>query len=151
MSPNNRLHLDEAQWLVSTGKTLSWPIEEATEGIAQVFPSMRTDIVIDRRDQPHRLVIDTKFTGVVGHGWHREQSLRSGYVYQLYAYLRSQVGRGDPWADHASGLLLHPAINGDFDESVLIQGHRMRFATVELASSHQLIKQRLLELAGSIH
>jgi 5-methylcytosine-specific restriction enzyme subunit McrC len=43
-------------------------------------------------------------------------------------------------------LLLHPAINGDFDESVVIQGHRMRFATVDLAGSHQLIRDRLLGL-----
>jgi len=139
-----RLHLDETQWLVNTGKPLSWPIEEATPGIAQVFPSMRTDIVIDRRDQPQRLVIDTKFTGVLGRGWYREHSLRAGYVYQLYAYLRSQVGHGDPWADQAQGLLLHPAIFGDFDESVAIQGHQMRFATVDLAGSHQQIKERLL-------
>ena len=141
-----RLHLDEAQWLVNTGKPLSWPIEEATPGIAQVFPSMRTDIVIDRRDQPQRLVIDTKFTGVLGRGWYREHSLRAGYVYQLYAYLRSQVNRGDPRADQAAGLLLHPAIHGDFDESVGIQGHQIRFATVDLAGSHQQIKDRLLGL-----
>ena len=141
-----RLQLDEAQWLVSTGKTLSWPIAEATSGLAQVFPSMRTDIVIDRRHQPQRLVIDTKFTGVLGRGWYRDQSLKTSYVYQLYAYLNSQDGRGDPWADQASGLLLHPAINGDFDESVLIQGHRMRFTTVDLAASHMEIKTRLLGL-----
>jgi len=48
-------------------------------------------------------------------------------------------------------LLLHPAINGDFDESVQVQGHRMRFATVDLAGSHQQVKERLLELAGSIY
>ena len=141
-----RLHLDDAHWVVNTGKPLSWPIEEATAGIAQVFPSMRTDIVIDRRDQPQRLVIDTKFNGVLGRGWYREHSLRAGYVYQLYAYLRSQVSRGDPRANHAAGLLLHPAINGDFDESVSIQGHQMRFATVDLAGSHQQIKERLLGL-----
>ena len=141
-----RLHLDEAQWLVHTGMTLRWPIEEATSGAEQVFPSMRTDIVIDQRNHPQRLVIDTKFTGVLGRGWYRDQSLKSGYIYQLYAYLRSQVDRGDPWADSASGLLLHPAINGSFDESVVIQGHKMQFATVNLAGSHEKIKERLLSL-----
>jgi 5-methylcytosine-specific restriction enzyme subunit McrC len=141
-----RLHLDPGQWLVNTGKTLNWPIEEASSGIAQVFPSMRTDIVIDRRDQPQRLVIDTKFTNIYGRGWYRELSLKTGYVYQLYAYLRSQEGYGDPWAEHASGMLLHPAINAEVDESVIIQGHHMRFATVDLAGEHAAIKQRLLEL-----
>ena len=146
-----RLHLDEAEWLVSTGRPLSWPLSEATSGIAQVFPSMRTDIVIDHRDRPQRLVIDTKFTGVFTRGWYREQSLRSGYVYQLYAYLRSQEGRDDqaaPWADSAAGLLLHPAIDADVDESVSIQGHRLRFATVDLTASHADLRARLLQLAS---
>jgi hypothetical protein len=30
---------------------------------------MRTDIVIDRRHHPQRLVIDTKFTSVFTRGW----------------------------------------------------------------------------------
>lgn len=141
-----RLHLGEAQWLVHTGMTLRWPIEEATSAAEQVFPSMRTDIVIDRRDRPQRLVIDTKFTGVLGRGWYRDQTLKSGYIYQLYAYLRSQVDNGNPWSANASGLLLHPAINGGFNESVVIQGHMMQFATVNLASSHAEIKKRLLSL-----
>jgi len=42
---------------------LALPTEEATSGIAQVFPSMGTDIVIDRRNQ----------------------TLRAGTIYQLYA------------------------------------------------------------------
>jgi 5-methylcytosine-specific restriction enzyme subunit McrC len=144
-----RLHLDQAHWRVRTGKRLNWSMQEPTSGIAAVFPSMVTDIVIDRHDPPQRLVIDTKFTGVFGRGWHREQTLRSGYVYQLYAYLRSQEGRDDPdapWADAAAGLLLHPAIAVDVDESVLIQGHCLRFATVDLTASHAALKQRLLEL-----
>jgi 5-methylcytosine-specific restriction enzyme subunit McrC len=75
-----RLHLDQTHWRVRTGKPLTWWMEDASSGIAAVFPSMRTDIVIDRHDPPQRLVIDTKFTGVYRRGWHREQTLRSGYV-----------------------------------------------------------------------
>jgi hypothetical protein len=55
---------------------------------AAMFPSVHTDIVIDRRDVPKRLMVDTTFTNVFGWGWHREQTLRRGYVYQLYADLR---------------------------------------------------------------
>lgn len=142
-----RLTLDPNQWLVSTGKSMSWQKEEATAGIDQVFPSMRTDIILDRRDAHHRLVIDTKYTNVFRKGRYRDQSLKTGYIYQLYAYLRSQEGRGDPWADQADGLLLHPAIDNHVDESVKIQGHRMRFATVDLAASHQEISGQLLKLS----
>jgi 5-methylcytosine-specific restriction enzyme subunit McrC len=146
-----RLHLHQSEWVVSTGRPLSWPLQAATSGIARVFPSMRTDIVIDRRDRPQRLVIDTKFTGVFARGWYRDQTLRAGYVYQLYAYLRSQEGQDNPaapWADSAAGLLLHPAIDTEVDESVCIQGHRLRFATVDLTASHADLRARLLQLAS---
>jgi 5-methylcytosine-specific restriction enzyme subunit McrC len=146
-----RLHLNQSEWVVSTGRPLSWPLEETTSGIAQVFPSMRTDIVIDHRERPQRLVIDTKFTHVFARGWYRDQTLRAGHVYQLYAYLRSQEGQDNPaapWADSAAGLLLHPAIDTEVDESVQIQGHRLRFATVDLTASHADLRARLLQLAS---
>lgn len=91
-------------------------------------------------------MIDTKVTNALGRGWHREQLLKTGYVSQLHAYLRSQERPDDPLANSADGLLHHPAINGDFDEPVRIQAHRMRFATVDLAGTHAAIRQRLLEL-----
>jgi 5-methylcytosine-specific restriction enzyme subunit McrC len=43
-------------------------------------------------------------------------------------------------------MLLHPAIHAEVNEAVRIQGHRMRFATVDLAGEHTAIKQRLLQL-----
>ena len=79
-------------------------------------------------------------------GWYREETLRSGYMCQIYAYLRSQVGCGDALADHASGLLLHPAIDQMVDETVLIQGHVIRFATVDLTLSPADIRAQLLRL-----
>lgn len=48
--------------------------------------------VVTRR----RIVIDTKFTSILTPGRYRERTLDSGYLYQMYAYLRSQVGPGDP-------------------------------------------------------
>ena len=70
-------------------------------------------------------------------------------MYRLDAYLRSQEGRHDqtaPWADAAAGLLLHPAIDTEVDESVQIQGHQLRFATVDLSASHTELRARLLQL-----
>jgi len=46
-------------------------------------------------DLGRRIVIDTKFNAVLTPGWHREKTLRSGYIYQIYAYLRSQEDNGD--------------------------------------------------------
>lgn len=133
-------------WSVRCGGTLIWQIEQKTLGIDSILPSMRTDVVLDHAPSGRRIVIDTKFTSIVTSGWYREGTLRSGYVYQIYAYLRSQVGRGDPMADGASGLLLHPSVGTTVDETVVIQGHSIRFATVDLAASSREIRSQLLNL-----
>ena len=133
-------------WHVQRGSTLGWQIEQRTAGVDKILPTMRTDVVLDHSPSGQRIVIDTKFTSIVTSGWYREETLRSGYIYQIYAYLRSQVGRGDSLADCASGLLLHPAIGEMVDETVVIQGHRIRFGTVDLTASAAKIRRQLLQL-----
>ena len=133
-------------WQVRCGCTLGWPIERKTSGIDAIMPNMRTDVILDHEGLGRRILIDTKFTSIVTSGWHREQTLCSGYLYQVYAYLRSQVGRGDLLADHAEGLLLHPAIGESVDEAIVIQGQQMRFATVDLSTSAADIRSQLSRL-----
>ena len=137
-------------WRVLCGGTLGWQIDQKSSGIDKILPAMRTDVVLDHPSTGQRIVIDTKFTSIVTSGWYREETLRSGYLYQIYAYLRSQVGRGDAFADRASGLLLHPAIGHMVDETVVIQGHQIRFATVDLAAAPGEIRSQLLRLCAPI-
>ena len=139
-------------WSVRTGSRLNWQIESPTAGIERLLPGMITDIILERpvaAGPPggSRLVIDSKFTSMVGTGQHGNPTLRSGYIYQIYAYLRSQERSTDPLSLTASGMLLHPSVGEDFDEAVTIQGHRIRFATVNLAAESQVIRDRLMSLA----
>ena len=141
-------------WTVRTGSVMNWQIESPTSGISLILPRMETDIVLESpvlADEParSRLVIDTKFTSIVGTGQYGNPTLRSGYIYQIYAYLRSQERQADPLSLTASGLLLHPSVGEEVDESATIQGHRIRFATVDLAADSQSIRSRLLVLANS--
>ena len=133
-------------WAVSQGKRLNWQIEKSTPGIASVFPGMITDIMLENQALGRRLIIDTKFTGIFGASVHRETVLKSGYLYQIYAYVRSQENPGDPLSQGATGMLLHPAIGVDVDERVTIQGHEIRFMTVDLTkSTHEILEHlRLL-------
>jgi 5-methylcytosine-specific restriction enzyme subunit McrC len=133
-------------WQVKCGGPLAWQIQKRTAGIDKILPMMRTDVVLDHYPSGRRVVIDTKFNSVLTGGWYREETLRSGYLYQIYAYLRSQVGCGDPLADRAEGLLLHPSVGKTLDETVIIQGHNIRFATVDLTASTQEIRSQLLRM-----
>lgn len=137
-------------WRVKCGGVLGWDISKKTTSIDSILPSMRTDIVLDHPSMGRRIVIDTKFTSIVTTGWYRDETLRSGYMYQIYAYLHSQVGRGDDLADTASGLLLHPSIGQMMDETVQIQGQNIRFATVDLTASTADIRSTLLRLCDPL-
>lgn len=134
-------------WRVAAGRFQNWQVADQTPGMQEILPAMQTDVVLDPPKGP-RIVIDTKFNALLTTGWHRKDSLRSGHLYQMYAYLRSQEGQGDSRADSASGLLLHPSVGAEIDESATIQGHVIRFATVNLADDAKAIRARLLELAG---
>jgi len=107
---------------------------------------MRTDIVLENPERTQRLVIDTKFNSLVTKGWYREESIRSGYIYQIYSYLRSQTNDADPLSLNSAGLLLHPAVDTMIDETVVIQGHPIRFATVDLAAEPDVIRKQLLSV-----
>ena len=132
-------------WRVSTGRKLDWQVETKSTGID--LPSMFTDIELEppaTAPGPRRIVIDTKFTSILTSGQYGMDTLRSGYIYQMYAYLRSQERDDDPASLHASGVLLHPSVNEDLDEYALIQGHKIRFATVDLAADSRKIRRQLL-------
>ena len=108
---------------------------------------MQTDIALERRtvdnqaDGRERIIIDTKFTSILKSGQYRNQTLSSGYIYQMYAYLRSQERAHDPRSLNSAGVLLYPATDCDVDESAMIQGHEIRFATADLAADTQTIRQ----------
>jgi len=139
--------LPPERWRVRTGGALDWPIDWWTEGAREILPGMQTDVVLDDALVGRRIVIDTKFTGMVTAGWRRGATLRSAHLYQIYAYIRSQAGRGDPLADKAEGLLLHPAIGETIDEAISVHSHLIRFATVDLAADTGTIRRQLLKLS----
>ena len=147
--------LDSRYWEVSAQSTFYWPAdyEASSPGIRGVLPSMRPDIVIKgpatidaATTHRHRIVIDTKFTSIIDSGQYGNLRLNSENIYQMYAYVMSQGRPDDPGSLNSPGVLLYPAIDCDVDESAMIQGHEIRFATVNLAADTQTIRQQLLRI-----
>ncbi|MCB9855381.1 MAG: 5-methylcytosine-specific restriction endonuclease system specificity protein McrC [Phycisphaerales bacterium] len=137
-------------WRVDAGKHLDWQTSKHSEGVAAILPGMRSDIILEHPGDAKRLIIDTKFTSITKKGQFKQESLKSGYLYQIYAYVRSQERLDDPLSLTASGLLLHPSIGESVDEFVSIQGHRFRFATVDLGAAASEIRRQLLQVVGEM-
>lgn len=109
------------------------------------MPHMALDVVLTSKDRQEKIVIDTKFTSLLKPGWYRDKSFSSAYIYQMYAYLRSQEERGEPHRT-ATGVLLHPATDKSEKFTVSIQGHTFVFATVNLNAPVKEIRKELLDI-----
>jgi 5-methylcytosine-specific restriction enzyme subunit McrC len=140
-----RTVLPGQEWTVKTGEWIHWPAESPTAGMMDWLPGMQTDITLLHRPTQRRIVIDTKFTSILTKNQYGQERFKSGYLYQMYAYLRSQEDRS-PSHKTAEGILLHPSKGMTVDESMMIQGHRLRLATVDLSGSTGDIRKRLLEI-----
>ncbi|HEY1943736.1 MAG TPA: 5-methylcytosine-specific restriction endonuclease system specificity protein McrC [Roseiarcus sp.] len=143
-----RVELSPLGWTVRGGTPLEWQTSFASEGLRKILPRMVTDIILDPPNFGRRLVIDTKFTSILTSGQFREATLRSGYLYQMYAYVRSQE-RCDRLWDDAAGLLLHPAVEGSTYERVVIQNHQLSFATIDLGRPPLAIRDELRRLLNT--
>jgi 5-methylcytosine-specific restriction enzyme subunit McrC len=143
-----RVDLEPLGWSVRGSIPLEWQLSSASPHLGTILPRMVTDIVIDAPGAARRLVIDTKFTSILGVGRFGNASLKSGYLYQMYAYLRSQEGGDQRW-DTSAGLFLHPAVGSQLYEHAVIQGHSIAFAAVDLAGSAFSIRSELRSVIRS--
>jgi len=138
--------LDKKDWSVRSGKRIYWQIEAETAGISEILPTMQTDILLQSKAQNQRIIIDTKFANILKAGWYREKTLSSNYLYQMYTYLFSQRRNDDPLSLSSKGILLHPSVGLDLNETVSIQGHEIQFVTLDLMGDASQIKSKLLLL-----
>lgn len=132
--------LTDKGWTVGA-RILKWTPPQTPD--AKFLPVMKTDISLENPAAQQRIVIETKFTDalVTRDG---KTTVKTDYLYQLYAYLSSQVGLGNPAADSAQGVLLFvkTAERELFDAETTVHGHRMRFISVDLAAPPAEIRAR---------
>jgi 5-methylcytosine-specific restriction enzyme subunit McrC len=121
-------------WSVTLGRRLHWPVTAASPGVAAVLPGMQTDIELIHRINERKVVIDTKFTNIFTNSEYRTDILKGAYLYQMYAYLRTQERLDESGVLRAEGMLLHPQIGGAVNEWANIQGYIMRFKTIDLTA-----------------
>ena len=134
-------------WRASHGRILYWPVSAGTPKLDRILPRMQTDIELEHADPRRKIVIDTKFTSVVSPARFRK-TVRSAYLYQIYAYLRSQE-TAPPSDVSTEGVLLHPVVGDSVDEATLIQDHLLRFATVNLAGTPAEFRADLLRIVDA--
>jgi 5-methylcytosine-specific restriction enzyme subunit McrC len=133
-------------WTIVTHKTMYWP----TDGGTEFLPMMKPDIVMRNKATGKLIVLDTKFSShSLTTGQFGNLTFNRDHLFQIYAYLRSQEEKSD---DHqsATGILLYPSANYHLSESTRIQGHIVRWETVDLTKPWPDIEAFLLQLGASL-
>ncbi|MUV38769.1 Protein McrC [Lentibacillus sp. JNUCC-1] len=103
------------------------------------LPLMHTDISMEVGDQKY--IIDTKF---YQHGlveYKGKEIVRSGHLYQIYAYLENDKRKRK--GDQAVGILLYPRVNQTFALEYEVQGFVVKVCSVDLAVNWRVIEERL--------
>ncbi len=138
-----RYTLSSLGWDVQA-RILRWTPPKHSE--PRFLPVMKTDVTLDHPATGRRVIVETKFTDALVDR-DGKTTIATEYLYQLYAYLASQTGRGDDTLDAAEGVLLFVKTEDRdvFDGEVIIQGHHIRFLSVDLAGSPADIRARLMQ------
>lgn len=129
-----RMKLEPLGWHIAQGRRIAWPVAMATPNLSEILPGMQTDIEMNQAASGRRVVIDTKFTSILTSSNYRQQILKSGYLYQMYTYLRTQEDLSEPSSMTAEGLFLHPQAGGSVNETMIVQGHPISFRTIDLTA-----------------
>ena len=77
-----------------------------------------------------------------------KERVRSGHIYQVFAYMRNLASAPDSPA-RVEGMLLYPAVDNSLDSEYEVHGHRLRVFTVDLDRDWADIHRSLLERIGA--
>lgn len=133
-------------WTVSPQQKLTWPTEDTSE----YLPAMYPDLTLQPKATGHLVVLDTKFTAkVLITGRWENLTFNRDHLFQIYAYLKSQEHRSTHYGS-STGVLLYPTVNHGVSESITIQGHLIRWETVDLAKPWEEIEQDLIAIPMKI-
>ena len=136
-----------SEWQVNQGQWIYWNVGKQSAEFQLFLPSMQTDIILTNSTQKRKIVIDTKFRNVFERSRFADlKRFSSNNIYQMYAYIRSQENSNDSISSGAEGVLLYPTVGEDIDEAAEIDGHILRFVTIDLSKPTEDIIEKLQNL-----
>lgn len=131
-----------AEGYTAEPEEMRWKIETGSAAGRRLIPVMRTDITL--RSKVDLLVMDAKFyTDPFPRSWGSPR-VRSGHLYQLFAYMKHAGGAGSTLP--VRGALVYAAPDGGLTERYVIDGHPVCVSAVDLSKPWSIIHAQLMEL-----
>lgn len=138
-----KLNLPKEYRIISSkGSAIDLMLTYDATNIAEYFPRMYLDMIISK--DKFGLIIDTKFANIFQKNYHNKNKINSNYIRQIYTYVMSyKLNNKD---NTYAGMLLFPAINGEYRMSVNMLSIELFFYTIDLSKKIPEIHNDLLEI-----
>ncbi len=124
---------------------IKWTASSETDPSLSYLPSMETDISI--RDKDRTLIIDAKYYSRTFQSYYDKESIHSGNLYQILAYLDNLTSNGGNDAK-AEGMLVYPEIEKRLRETYTMNGRQIHIRTLDLSQDWKDIRSELLDLVS---
>jgi 5-methylcytosine-specific restriction enzyme subunit McrC len=122
---------------------IKWQFEYSENESYDYLPQMQTDITIE--NDKEKIIIDTKFYKETMVSNYNKDRIKSANLYQLFSYLLNQETQ-EAKTTHATGILLYPTIEQDYNLSFKYNDHPIYIKTVNLNTNWRNIEKRLKEI-----
>jgi 5-methylcytosine-specific restriction enzyme subunit McrC len=139
----NFYRLEQTGFSVSGEERLHWDAIAGSDEAGALLPVMRPDIWL--RSSDRRILLDTKYYRETLQESEYRQTLHSGHLYQLFAYMKNAQTQ-EPGGPAFEGVLLYPKTRRAVDVRYQVQGHKVRIYTLDLAQDWRDIRRNLIDL-----
>jgi 5-methylcytosine-specific restriction enzyme subunit McrC len=143
----NFYRLEQTTYPVVRREVISWQFTAADEVSRQHLPQMNTDITLENNE--HKIIIDTKFYQRTMTSNFDAERIHAANLYQLFSYMINQHTH-DPRTHEATGILLYPSVNDEYDLSYSYQKHTIGIRTVDLSQNWKEVSRQLLQIIEGV-
>lgn len=139
----NFYRIEQKQFPIVKREIIKWNLEYNDEESHSYLPEMETDITLINAEK--KLIIDAKYYRQTMILNYEKEKIHSGNLYQLFSYLLNQED-GTYKSANATGILLYPTIDKEYNLEYRYKEHPIFIKTVNLNSNWKNIRNRLMEI-----
>lgn len=135
--------IEQTKYNIVKKETILWQFQQADNVSGEYLPQMETDITLENKEE--KIIIDAKYYSETMSINYDKEKIRSSNLYQLFSYLINQRNNTEK-NNKATGILLYPTIDEDYDLKYQYHGHKIQIRTVNLNQNWRNISERLKEI-----
>jgi 5-methylcytosine-specific restriction enzyme subunit McrC len=139
----NFYKIEQKKYYTVKSEIIKWQFENTENESFQYLPQMETDISLE--NDTEKIIIDTKYYSETMTINYDKEKIKSANLYQLFSYLLNQEEL-DTKTQNATGILLYPTIETDYNLAFQYRQHKILVRTVNLNTNWKNISLRLKEI-----